>query len=183
MPDNAVDVIISRGNNVVYVVYGNQCGIKNKMKKVTEVSSASFNVKNIEGKKLKKGTSYKFILVAIDSNNKVVSSSKVIHVFTAGGKSGNHKKVIVKAKVGKKLKAVKKLTIKVRKKVKLKTQLVLAKKKLKVKKHAAVRFESDKPKIAVVSKAGVVKGLKKGKCTIFAYAQNGVYAKIKVTVK
>ena len=52
-----------------------------------------------------------------------------------------------------------------------------------MKKHRSVRYESTNTKIATVSKAGVVKAKKKGTCYIYAYAQNGVSKKIKVTVK
>ena len=38
-------------------------------------------------------------------------------------------------------------------------------------------------KIASVDKNGKVKGLKKGKCKIYAYAQNGVCKTITVKVK
>ena len=39
-------------------------------------------------------------------------------------------------------------------------------------------------KAALISKKGVIKAKKKkGSCYIYAYAQNGVFAKIKVTVK
>ncbi|GEM_PF-4867808 len=58
-----------------------------------------------------------------------------------------------------------------------------AAKKTKVVKHSAIRFMSSNTKIATVSKRGVVKGIKKGKATIYAYAQNGIYRAIKITVK
>ena len=44
-------------------------------------------------------------------------------------------------------------------------------------------FKSSKPKVATVSKKGVVKGKKKGKTTITVTAPNGMTARIKVTVK
>ena len=37
--------------------------------------------------------------------------------------------------------------------------------------------------VAKITKKGVVKGVGKGTCFVYAYAQNGVYAKVKVTVK
>ena len=52
-----------------------------------------------------------------------------------------------------------------------------------IKKHRVVKYESSNPKIATVSGKGVVKGKAKGKCNIYAYAQNGVSKTIKVTVK
>ena len=57
------------------------------------------------------------------------------------------------------------------------------KKKTAVKKHAPLRYESSNPKIAKVTAKGKIKALKKGKCYIYAYAQNGTFAKVKVTVK
>ena len=53
--------------------------------------------------------------------------------------------------------------------------------KLNVSNHRKVVFESDNPKVATVSKSGKVKAVGAGKCTIYAYAQNGVFAKCKVT--
>ena len=121
--------------------------------------------------------------MALDAKKNVVTTSKVIHVATAGGKVGNNKSVTVKAKIGKKTKKVKAVKIKAKKKIKLKAAAVPANKKLKVKKHIAVRFESTNKNIASVNKAGLVKGLKKGKCVVYAYAQNGVFAAVKITVK
>ncbi|MCR5338763.1 MAG: Ig-like domain-containing protein [Lachnospiraceae bacterium] len=53
-----------------------------------------------------------------------------------------------------------------------------------MKKHIAVlRFESDNTKVATVDKKGNVKGIAKGKATVYVYSQNGIYKKLKVTVK
>ena len=161
-----------------YVIYGNKCGNSNKPKKLTTVSGNKKTFKNIKGKKLKKGTYYKFIIVALDKNNKVVSTSKIIHVATKGGKAGNHKSVTVKKSILTKAKKLKK-----GKSLKLKAKAVPQSLKLKVKKHVEVRYESTNKKIATVSKKGVVKAKKKGSCYVYAYAQNGVCKKIKVTVK
>ena len=38
-------------------------------------------------------------------------------------------------------------------------------------------------KVAKVNKNGKITGVKKGKVTVYAYAQNGLYKKIQVTVK
>ena len=161
-----------------YVIYGNKCGNSNKPKKLSTVSGNKKTFKNIKGKKLKKGTYYKFIIVALDKNNKVVSTSKIIHVATKGGKAGNHKSVTVKKSVLTKAKKLKK-----GKSLKLKAKAVPQSLKLKVKKHVEVRYESTNKKIATVSKKGVVKAKKKGSCYVYAYAQNGVCKKVKVTVK
>ncbi|MBE6041198.1 MAG: hypothetical protein E7220_01600 [Clostridiales bacterium] len=49
--------------------------------------------------------------------------------------------------------------------------------------HVALRYESTNTTVATVSSKGVSKGRSKGKCYVYAYAQNGVYKKIKVVVK
>ena len=146
------------------------------MKKFKTVKGTKLTVKKILTTKLKKGTYYKFIIVAINKNNDVVSTSKFIHVATEGGKVGNHKAVKTKAKKSK-------VTLKKGKSFKLAGKAIPKSSKLKVKKHVVVRYESTKPLIAKVSKKGVIKGLKKGTVYIYVYAQNGISKKIKVTVK
>ena len=50
-------------------------------------------------------------------------------------------------------------------------------------KHTALRYETTAATIAKVSSKGTIKAVSKGKCYIYAYAQNGLYEKIKVIVK
>ena len=164
-----------------YVVYGNACGKSNKMKKLATVTGSSYTAKKIinnKGKKVKvkKGTYYKFIIVALDGNRNVVSTSKVIHAATKGGKVGNDKSVSTKAKKNK-------VTVKVKKTFVLKAKAVPVSKKMKVKKHRSIAFESSDKTIATVSARGVITGKRKGTCYVYAYAQNGVSKKITVTVK
>ena len=130
------------------------------------------------GKKLKKGTYYKFIIVALDQNNNVVSTSKLIHVATKGGKVGNHKRITVKKRIIKKAKTLKK-----GKSLKIRAKLVPQSKKLKVKKHVALRYESSNASIATVSSKGAIKARGKGTCSVYVFAQNGVSKKLKVVVK
>ena len=159
-----------------YVVYGNKCGNTNKMKKITTRTTNSYTVKKAL-KKLVKGKYYKFIVVALDNKGKVVSTSKVIHIVTTGTNAGNHKSVKISKKVIKKATALKK-----GKTLKLGAKAVPVSKK-KVAKHVGLRYESTNKKIATVSSKGVVKGVKKGTCYVYAYAQSGVFKKIKVVVK
>ena len=58
-----------------------------------------------------------------------------------------------------------------------------ASKKLALKKHRVVKYESSNTKVATVTSKGKIKGIKKGTAYVYAYAQNGVAKKIKVTVK
>ena len=46
-----------------------------------------------------------------------------------------------------------------------------------------MRYESTNPKVATVSARGVIKEKTKGSCYVYAYAQNGVAKRVKVTVK
>ena len=165
-------------NASLYVIYGNKCGKGIKPVKLAAVNGNRQTVSTVANQKVAKGTYYKFIVVALDKNNNVVSSSRVIHVATKGGKVGNHKKVTVSKSVIKKAKK-----LKVGKSLKLKAKAVPQAKKLKVKKHVAVRYESTDVNIATVSKKGVVKAKSKGTCYVYAYAQNGVFKTIKVVVK
>ncbi len=150
-----------------YIVYGNKCG--KSYKKIKTVKGTSYTQK-----KLKKGTYYKYLIMAYDKNNKILSTSKTLHVATTGGKYGNYKSV----KLNKT-----KISLKKGKTYKLKATCKKQSKKLKVKDHRKVKYESTNTKIATVSSSGKIKAKKKGTCYIYAYAQNGVYKKAKVTVK
>lgn len=163
-----------------YVVYGNTCNAGKKTYKYVRITNGtkknSIKYTKVAGKKVKKGTYYKFIVVAFDASNRVISTSKTVHIATTGGKVGNDKAVNTAAKKNK-------VSIKKGKSFKLKAKAVAASKKLKVKKHRGVAYESSNPAVATVSSKGVIKGKKKGSCYVYAYAQNGVFRKIKVTIK
>ena len=60
----------------------------------------------------------------------------------------------------------------------IRKQFALAKKDIK---YMTATSVSDNVNIAAVSKNGKVTAVKKGTCSIYVYAQNGVYKKIKVT--
>ena len=144
------------------------------MLKTTTGTKLTF--KRVAGKKIKKGTYYKFIIYAVDKNGKILSTSKTVHVATPGGKVGNDKSVKTAAKKNK-------VTLKKGKTFKLKAKAVPASKKLKVQRHRKVAYETSNNKIAKVTSKGVIKAVGKGTCYVFAYTQNGVFAKTKVTVK
>ena len=119
---------------------------------------ASYTVKG-----LKKGTYYKYTVIAVNAKNKKLAISKAVYVVT--------NKKIAKIQTNKTLK------VKKGKSVKVKASL-----KGNVKIYRKMKLESSNSKIAKV-KGMKVKGLKKGKCAVYAYAQNGTCVKIKVTVK
>ncbi|MEE3427795.1 MAG: Ig-like domain-containing protein [Ruminococcus sp.] len=157
-----------------YVVYGSKCGTTKVIpayKKIKKITKTSYTQK-----KLKKGVYFKFLIVALDKNNKVLATSKTVHIVTKGGKYGNDKTVKVnKTKVT--------LNLKKKKTFKIKAKEVVQSKKLTVKRHRPIKFESNNKKVAKVSSTGKVTAKKKGKATIYVYAQNGFYKKVKITVK
>ena len=147
-----------------YMIFGNKCGRKNKYLKIAETGKTK-----ITFRKLGKGKYYKFIVLAVKDGN-AVSVSKTLHIATAGGKYGNHKKVTISKK---------KLTLKKGTSKKLKAKAYIG--KLKVKVHRSIRWESSNPNVVTVKK-GKIKAVGKGTAKIYAYAQNGKFAKCKVTV-
>lgn len=164
-----------------YIIYGNKCKKGNKYIKLTTVgkSKKSTTIKKIDGKKLKKGTYYKFIIAAVakdsEGKDKMIAVSKSVHFITTGNKKyGDFTKV--------QLKTPKKITLKKGKKFTIRATQVKPTGK-KVQQHRKLSYESTNVIIAKVSKSGKITAKKKGKCTIYVYAQNGLFAKVAVTVK
>ena len=156
-----------------YVIYGAASGKSNALRKIASVNSNSFTVNGIAGAALKKGTYYKFLIVALDSSDNVVASSKMIHAATKGGKVRNYSKV----KVRKPRKA--KLSLKAGKAYKIKARATGS----RVKKKRGLRYESTAPAVASVTSKGRIRAVSAGSCSIRVYAQNGAYKTIKVRVR
>ncbi len=155
-----------------YLVYGVRCG-KGKLKLLKNIKKSSQTT--YTQTKLKKGKPYRYLIRAykmIDGKRITISASKMIHVFTEGGKFGNSKSIKLKKS---------KATVKKGKTFKVSAKEI--KKKKPLRKHRALSFESSNKKVATVTKKGVIKGKSKGTCFIYVYAQNGIFKKIKVTVK
>ena len=155
-----------------YIVYGAKCGAKSKYKVLKVVSGKTTSYTQ---NKLKKGTYYKYNIVAFKNINgaKVTTAvSKKIHATTLGGKYGVAKAV----KVNKT-----KATIKKGKTFKIKASEI--KKDKKIRRHRAICYESSNTAVATVNAKRKLKGVKRGKCTIYVYAQNGVYKTVNIKVK
>ncbi|MBR2189005.1 MAG: M6 family metalloprotease domain-containing protein [Eubacterium sp.] len=158
-----------------YVIYGNRCGTAYTAKKLKTTTKTAYTVKTIGGKKLKKGTYYKFVVIAFDARNRQLSRSVMIHIVTKGGTCANDTKVTTKAKNGAvSLKAGKKFSLSG-------TSRAIGGRK--VSRHRGVCYESTDKKIATVSKKGVIRAKKKGTCYIYVYAQCGASKRIRVTVR
>lgn len=152
-----------------YTVYGSLCGKNKEMKKIKTLQNNQLKVKKI-GKSLAQGRYYRFVVVAQDSNGNALNTSRIIYVATKGGKAKNYTKVTVKKA---------KVTLKKGKAFRLGGKAVGK----NVKTYRALAYESSNSKVASVTKKGVIKAKGKGRCIIYAYAQNGIYKKIAVTVK
>lgn len=174
-----------------YVVYGARCGSDKKNPKFKKIKTVKANaketiklkVRKVNGRKLKKGKYYVFSVTALDKNGKELLRSEMVYAATKGGKAGNHSKVIMRVKKGSSLKKIKKAELKEGKSLKLKCRAVKRSKKRKVTVYRQLAYESTNEKVATVSAKGMIKAKAKGKCYIYAYAQNGVCARVKVTVK
>ncbi len=133
-------------------------------------------IKKILNKKLKKGTYYKFQIVAMDENNNMVARSVVIYAATKGGKVGNVLKLT--------LKMPKKGTVTMKPGAKKKITVTQSKpKRVTVKKYVGLRYESSNVKVATVTSKGVIRAKGGGTAKIIVYTQNGLSKTIKVTVK
>ena len=164
-----------------YFVYGNRCNTKTKAYKYQKLATIT-NGRAWTHKNLKKGTFYKYIVKAykiVDGKKVVTDTSASIHVITQGGKYGIARSVSV-TKIGNK-KNVSKITLK-----KGKTAQITAKeikKDKKIRHHRNLCYESSNTAVATVTPEGLIQAVGKGNCTIWVYAQNGVYAALTVTVK
>lgn len=164
-----------------YLIYGNRCNTSTKTYKYKKLATIT-NGRTWTHKNLKKGTFYKYIVKAykiVDGKKVVTDTSVSIHVITQGGKYGIARSVSV-TKIGNK-KNVSKITLK-----KGKTAQITAKeikKDKKIRHHRNLCYESSNTAVATVTPEGLLQAVGKGTCTIWVYAQNGVYAALTVTVK
>ena len=154
-----------------YLIYGAKCGKSYKLLKKVSAKTQSYTKK-----KLAKGTSYKFYVVAyktVNGKRKTITKTPAVHVVTKGGKYGNPTAVTVNKKA---------VTVNKGKTVTVKASV--SKVNGKAKYHIpAIRYRSTNKKVATVSSKGKIKGVNKGSCYVYCYAPNGIYKKVKVTVK
>ena len=150
-----------------YKIYGAKNNGKVKLLKTVSGTTRSWTQK-----KLKKGTTYKYYVAAFDSYGRITKSA-VIYTNTTGGKKADIKKVTVNKKA---------FTLKKGKTATIKAKAIASKGTFK-KYTSNIRYVSTNTSVATVSKKGVIKAKAKGKCYVYCYAQNGLYKKVKVTVK
>ena len=166
-----------------YFIYGNRCNTGTKSYKYRKLATITGgDISTWTQKDLKKGTYYKYVVKAyrLVNGKKVVTDTSIsVHVVTGGGKYGNAKAVSV-TQIGNK-KNVSKMTLKMGKTAQIKAKEV--KKDKKIERHRKLCYESSNTKVATVTPDGLIRATGKGTCTIWVYAQNGVYKALKITVK
>ncbi len=166
-----------------YDVYLAYCSKKfgKPIKNVNKNTVKSVKLGKIGKKKINLKKNFKVYVVAykmVDGKKVRLAKSIVGHVVgRKNAKYTNAKKIkLAKAKY----------TVAVGKKVKIKAKTILVNKKKKQlsNKHAKeFRYATTDKQIATVSKSGKIKGVKKGTCTVYVYARNGMAKKVTVTVK
>lgn len=166
-----------------YFIYGNRCNTGTKSYKYRKLATITGgDISTWTQKDLKKGTYYKYVVKAyrLVNGKKVVTDTSIsVHAVTGGGKYGNAKAVSV-TQIGNK-KNVSKITLKMGKTAQIKAKEV--KKDKKIARHRKLCYESSNTKVVTVTPDGLIRATGKGTCTIWVYAQNGVYKALKITVK
>ena len=166
-----------------YFIYGNRCNTGTKSYKYRKLATITGgDISTWTQKDLKKGTYYKYVVKAYRMVNgkKVVTDTSIsVHAVTGGGKYGNAKAVSV-TQIGNK-RNVSKITLKMGKTAQIKAKEV--KKDKKIARHRKLCYESSNTKVATITPDGLIRATGKGTCTIWVYAQNGVYKALKITVK
>lgn len=166
-----------------YFIYGNRCNTGTKSYKYRKLATITGgDISTWTQKDLKKGTYYKYVVKAyrLVNGKKVVTDTYIsVHAVTGGGKYGNAKAVSV-TQIGNK-RNVSKITLKMGKTAQIKAKEV--KKDKKIERHRKLCYESSNTKVATVTPDGLIRATGKGTCTIWVYAQNGIYKALKITVK
>ena len=163
-----------------YLIYAKKCASKGSYKKIKTIKKKGTT--SYTQKKLKKGTYYQYKVVAYKTkgNKKyILSTSMPVYATTKGGKYTNPKSV----RITKPDRAKKKSEVIIKKGKKVQLKANIKKGKQAVKEYRKLSYETSNKKIATVSAKGVIKGVRKGTCYVYVYAQNGVYRKVKVTIR
>lgn len=149
-----------------YIVYGKSYGAGNKFKKLYEGKKLSYT-----DKKLKTKRPHKYIVLAVKGKNTVAVSTSVF-ASPGGASTGNIKKVTIKQKA---------VALEKGKTKKISTSYTKTK-KLKI--YRKISFESQNVSVATVNSNGKIKAVgNPGQSTwVYAYGQNGFFAKVKVKI-
>ena len=160
-----------------YDVFFKNCNGKQNYTRITSTSKRSYTIENLKNRK-----AYQAEVIAwkkIDGRKKVYigSASPVVHAITGGYSASQCNAKSVKLDKGS-------LSLKVGESETLKATVTGVKSGKEVLAHVRlVRYYSSDAKVAKVGRSGKVKAVGIGSCTIYAVANNGVRASVKVMVK
>ena len=158
-----------------YDVYWRYCDGSINYKKVGTVKNGKLSITH---KKLKKDREYKYFIAAykmVEGRKIYIAKSNGVHVAMKKAATTN----VASIKVTKK-----KVTLAVGKTFTLKCEIKAENSSKNLVFHtSSYRYYTTNSKVAIVSKAGVIKAKGKGTCSIYVLANNGVYKKVKVKVK
>ncbi len=158
-----------------YDVYWRYCDGSINYKKVGTVKNGKLSITH---KKLKKDREYKYFIAAykmVEGRKIYIAKSNGVHVAMKKAATTN----VASIKVNKK-----KVTLAVGKTFTLKCEIKAENSSKNLVFHtSSYRYYTTNSKVAIVSKAGVIKAKGKGTCSIYVLANNGVYKKVKVKVK
>ena len=158
-----------------YEVYWSYCDGKKNYKKLKEVQSTQKRIST--HKKLKKDRAYKYYVASYqikDGRKNYLAKSPIIHVAMNKEKRTNVKSI----KLNKK-----NVVLRTKKTFQIKAVVKKENRKKKLLAHEAeFRYYTDNREIVSLSKRGRIRAKKKGSCTVFVIANNGVSNKVKVIV-
>ena len=162
-----------------YFIYASACnenGKERKVKKIADIknrTTTSYTHKNCE-----KDTWYKYRITAyriIGKKKTAISKSLELHSLTKGSKTYENPSRV-------KIRSGKKLSLKAGSTKKIRAQVIVPKGKKTCWHIQKIRYLVSDSSVLTVSKKGKIRAKKVGHATIYAVAQNGVTAKIKVSV-
>ena len=158
-----------------YEVYWSYCDGTQGFKKLGTFKKSTLSATHT---KLNNKKEYKYYVAAykmVNGKKIYIARSNALHVAMKNAKKTNAKSITVNKT---------KVTLREGKTFKLKCKVKKAGSRKKLLLHTdKFRYHTSDSSIATVSKSGKIKALKKGTCTIYIFANNGVYKSVKVTVK
>ena len=162
-----------------YFIYASACNENGKERKVKKIADIKNRLTtSYTHKKCEKDTWYKYRITAyriIGKKKTAISKSLELHSLTKGRKTYENPSRV-------KIRSGKKLSLKAGSTKKIRAQVIVPKGKKTCWHIQKIRYLVSDSSVLTVSKKGKIRAKKAGHATIYAVAQNGVTAKIKVSV-
>ena len=163
-----------------YFIYASVCNENGKERKVKKIADIKNRLTtSYTHKKCEKDTWYKYRITAyriIGKKKVAISKSLELHSLTKGSKTYTNPSRV-------KIHNGKKLSLKAGSTKKIRARVIVPKGKKTCWHIQKIRYLVSDSSVLTVSKKGKIRAKKAGHATIYAVAQNGVTAKIKVSVK